>query len=131
MPPMKIYPGFTKEQLREQGIYAFIRKDTGRIYIGSTHWFFGGRFAQHISLLERNDHHCRALQFDWSRYGIDAFELCILYTSATNCGYSPRANKWRDYLERKCILEAINPYNARIFPLLGYPPDGENPFRLF
>jgi hypothetical protein len=123
MPLMKIIPGFTKEQLQCEGVYAIVHKATGRMYIGETHSILGGRYAEHVALLNRNAHHCRPLQQDWNTQGADAFAFRILYFAPLACHNRTMAHeKWRAYLERKLTAEAPLIYNTRINPVPPEPP---------
>lgn len=120
MPLMKIIPGFTKEELQCHGVYAIVHKATGRAYIGETRSIFGGRFAEHAALLNRNAHYCLLLQQDWNKYGADAFAFRVLDSAPRTYIPTHAHYDWRFFLERKRMSEAPLLYN-RALPLLAEP----------
>ena len=60
------------------GIYAFVNKRSGRMYVGQTGSTLRRRWHLHIGFLTRGKHHCAPLQWDWIFLGPDAFEFRIL-----------------------------------------------------
>lgn len=67
------------------GIYAIISPG-GRRYIGQAQSFYA-RWAQHQSLLKKGEHHCRALQRAWVKYGSSSFvfaKIAIVPTGELN-----------------------------------------------
>lgn len=63
--------------LKKRGIYSITNILNGKKYIGSTAKSFNTRFAQHISKLRLNKHHCSHLQYAWNKYGESAFVFAI------------------------------------------------------
>lgn len=63
--------------LDRSGIYQIVNKANGKRYIGSAKCF-KVRWRAHLSYLNRNQHHSRALQRAWNLYGKDSFEFEII-----------------------------------------------------
>ena len=61
----------------KSGIYKIEHIDSGRLYIGSSIDAIT-RMRKHRERLNRNEHHCSALQNAWNKYGQDAFKFSLL-----------------------------------------------------
>jgi group I intron endonuclease len=59
------------------GVYKITNTLTGKCYIGATR-NVESRFSSHISQLNRGKHCCKPLQEEWSIYGREAFDFCVL-----------------------------------------------------
>lgn len=59
-------------------IYGILNTETQKWYIGST-MDVHDRFVRHVSMLRTGHHHSQKLQRSFDKYGIDSFEIQILY----------------------------------------------------
>lgn len=59
-------------------VYKILNKKTGRFYIGST-INFEIRKLEHLGQLKNNKHCNRGMQSDFNTYGIEAFDIYILF----------------------------------------------------
>lgn len=59
------------------GIYKIENNITNKFYIGSS-INIKSRYNHHLGDLNKNNHHCRYLQYAWNKYGSDKFELKII-----------------------------------------------------
>jgi group I intron endonuclease len=59
------------------GVYCIISLATGRRYIGSAKKF-NVRWTAHRYLLVRNKHHSPQLQYEWNKYGEQAFRVIVI-----------------------------------------------------
>jgi hypothetical protein len=67
------------------GIYGIKRRQTGQIYIGSSK-SIEKRYQSHLSALRLGKHNCASLQRDYSRYGLEGFQLVMLEEVAPDAG---------------------------------------------
>lgn len=125
--PVKAFPGYTADDLRQQGIYGIVCNPTGCIYIGQTYSYFSSRWSTHLSALKHGRHGSRALQEDWDKYGADAFTFCILDCAPMTINADWMYAEWRGYLEGRRIAEYPLVYNT-VKPV-GRTPGGNNPYR--
>lgn len=91
------------------GIYAIINNATGRAYIGKSE-NIKARWAEHVTGLEAGNHHNKALQADWNKYGRETFSMRVVVTCDPNRLI---------YEERFCIKEYRllgGVYNYMILP---------------
>ena len=99
------------------GVYAIVRIETGRQYIGGTGDSFFNRWKGHWYILEKGIHDNKALQWDWLFLGSNAFEFRIL-ESFTGKGRSHREGKdsgsWARHREALMIVQSQNLYNAQM-----------------
>lgn len=65
------------------GIYAFIRKGTDDMYIGSSN-DIPKRLHQHFSQLRRGKHHSKYMQRVYDKYGADILEVKVLEYTAVD-----------------------------------------------
>jgi group I intron endonuclease len=61
------------------GIYAIVNNTTGRAYIGKSE-NIKARWVEHVNSLETGNHHNKALQADWNKYGRKAFSMQVILT---------------------------------------------------
>ena len=95
------------------GIYMILNLINGMYYFGGT-FSFKHRFANNLSLLNKDKHPCMYLQHAWNKYGGDAFQFTIvevikdknklteieqLWLDASNC-YDPEKG-----YNNRCIAE--------------------------
>jgi hypothetical protein len=93
-----------RQLLKRSGVYAIIHAQSGRTYIGRTMREFVIRWQKHISELERGEHPCTPLLFDWRRYGWTAFRFQVLDVIEGD-NYQLRLCEWTH------IKSLNNPYN--------------------
>lgn len=89
------------------GVYAFVNRLTGRVYIGQTSNNFLDRVKMHLFQLERGKHDNAALQWDWVLFGSENFDFYIL-DSFTGKGVL----YWALYREWIHIRKSKNLYNV-------------------
>ena len=68
---------FGNEQGVVIGVYCIVNKVNGWKYIGSSDNVIR-RWNNHVSKLNRNEHHNRHLQRAWNKYGVDSFTFGML-----------------------------------------------------
>lgn len=68
----------TREQLRT-GVYCWLNRTNGKVYVGSTTRSFNVRKNGHLSHLRKGTSPHRHLQSAWNKYGEDAFEWLVLW----------------------------------------------------
>ena len=97
------------------GVYAIVRKQTGRMYIGHTADSFLMRWKTHWFALRAGKHINAGLQWDWLFFGETAFEFRILeaYTERLNWRQGKTA-PWAQHREAVCIAQSRNLYNEMI-----------------
>ena len=61
----------------QAGVYTITNAHDGKIYVGSSSNIVA-RWAKHRNALKLKKHHCRHLQYAWSRDGQEAFEFEIV-----------------------------------------------------
>ena len=71
----------TPALLNRPGIYEILNTVNGKRYIGSAHKL-GRRWKDHQYSLRRGDHHSKALQRAWNKYGEKAFRFLVILTCA-------------------------------------------------
>jgi group I intron endonuclease len=59
------------------GIYAIENIATGEVYVGQSR-NIPNRYQQHLSMLERGEHHSIKLQKDYNKVGVEGFTLKVL-----------------------------------------------------
>lgn len=128
MPPIKMFPGYTKEELKQQGVYGIFCIPVDCVYIGQTYSYFSSRWSVHLSALNRGRHPCKALQEDWEAYGEGGFTFLILDCAPVLRNGDWAFREWRDYLECLRMTEYPLTYNT-VKLSTGRPPKGENPYR--
>lgn len=84
--------------MKSPGVYALVRRTTGRIYIGSTSRAAGviARLNEHRSKLRSGKHPSRHLQHDFSKYGIAEFDWWLL----ESCAAADAKQLEQNYLEQ-------------------------------
>lgn len=62
---------------KTSGIYIIYRKKSNQMYIGQAS-DIQRRWASHILMLRKNQHHCTHLQHAWNKYGQDSFAFAVI-----------------------------------------------------
>lgn len=99
------------------GVYAIVRKQTGRQYIGSTGDTFFNRWKGHWYKLQSGQSDNFSLQWDWLFFGPDAFEFRILesFTGRPRSWRDARGNEpWSRHREAVWIVQSSNLYNVQM-----------------
>lgn len=99
------------------GVYAIVRLDTGRQYIGGTGDSFFRRWKGHWYSLEKGCHDNKILQWDWLFFGPDRFEFRILepYTGKTRSWREGKdSSAWARHRESVVTVQSQNLYNIHM-----------------
>lgn len=78
--------------VRQSGVYRILCVPTGKVYIGSSK-NIASRWASHLSLLRRDEHHSPHLQHAWNKYGEGAFVFEVVEL-AEKAQLLVREQKW-------------------------------------
>lgn len=95
-------------QLDSHGIYRIRNLESDQIYLGATSTSFRERWAAHKFQLQRGCHHCRRLQEDWNRLGIEWFRFEIVEIVIS----SETLKEREEYHLRNTVRRGID-YNSR------------------
>jgi group I intron endonuclease len=82
---------------RKPIIYRILVLGGSKSYIGSTN-YFASRKGEHLHLLRRGRHHCRALQNSFNKYGEQSFIWVILEEVEDASGLLQREQFWLDHM---------------------------------
>lgn len=92
--------------MKHGGIYKIRNVVTNMVYIGQAK-NFQTRWYSHKSLLTRNKHHCRYLQFAWNKYGAENFR----FETVLLCPINQEALAWYEQIVMD-LYEREERYNS-------------------
>lgn len=96
--------------MKRRGIYTILCAAENATYLGSTEVNFHMRWGQHITQLERNEHHNARLQAAWNEHGAGAFHFYVTETMDGAIGIQERETEMLEW--RAMNLPAKENYNV-------------------